>query len=283
MSASQTPLPHKDVRRPRLAAPWTFLLLTLGWSWLWQFPVAFAGWEGSTPPAIAVRIIGGVGPALFGLGLLYLAHGESDRRDYWRRLLDVRRIGAAWWLAILLLKPTLELLAAAGDLLTGGSGLGLAAAATILEDPLQLVPLAIFILFFGPLPEELGWRGYGLDRLQTRYNPAAASLLLGLVWALWHLPLCVMAGTPQAEFGLLTWPFFRYMLQVVASAFVHTWVFNHTGRSTLAAVLLHFSGNAAGELFSLSANGENLLILLQLAVAGAIAIGQLRGNRSPQT
>ncbi|MFC3119890.1 type II CAAX prenyl endopeptidase Rce1 family protein [Jhaorihella thermophila] len=63
-----------------------------------------------------------------------------------------------------------------------------------------LLGLAVFLFVFGPLPEEIGWRGYGLDALLTAVSPLAAAGLLGLVWAAWHLPLFAVPGYYD-EFG----------------------------------------------------------------------------------
>lgn len=78
------------------------------------------------------------------------------------------------------------------------------------------VAASVFWLFFGPAPEELGWRGYALDGLQARMNALFASLILGVVWSLWHLPLFFIKGTWQAEqVGLGTQRFWLFMLIVI--------------------------------------------------------------------
>ena len=73
----------------------------------------------------------------------------------------------------------------------------------LLMGRLFLAQLGSFLplLIIGPLSEEIGWRGYALERLQTRWNALTSSLIVGLVWALWHLPLFMMVGTSQYEFG----------------------------------------------------------------------------------
>ena len=66
------------------------------------------------------------------------------------------------------------------------------------------------LLIIGPLSEEIGWRGYALERLQTRWNALTSSLIVGLVWALWHLPLFMMVGTSQHELGI---PFIGFLIE----------------------------------------------------------------------
>jgi membrane protease YdiL (CAAX protease family) len=121
-----------------------------------------------------------------------------------------------------------------------------------------------FILLFGPLPEEIGWRGYALDRLQarcgasspstglgqrwSRWNALAAGLLLGAAWGVWHIPLFFMPGyygdaLPQPA---------EFMFAILMTSVLITWIYNNTRRSVLAAVLYHFMVNFTGELLPTS-------------------------------
>ena len=116
---------------------------------------------------------------------------------------------------------------------------------------MEILPFAIFILIFGPLPEELGWRGYALDGLQARYNALISSLILGLIWALWHVPLFFMNGTWQHDkLGFATVDFWTFVFGTVIISILFTWIYNNTNRSTLSAILFHFVINFSGELFS---------------------------------
>jgi len=84
---------------------------------------------------------------------------------------------------ILLFVPLLTASAVLLDILAGGRGGHLSAAAVFLDQPLSTLPFAMFTLFFGPVPEELGWHGYALDRLQVRWSALISSIVLGIVWA----------------------------------------------------------------------------------------------------
>jgi uncharacterized protein len=77
----------------------------------------------------------------------------------------------------------------------------------VLAQPLSILFLLPVGLISGPIPEELGWRGSALDRLQARMRPLAASMALGLSWSLWHLPLFWISGTTQAGLGSNTLDF----------------------------------------------------------------------------
>jgi membrane protease YdiL (CAAX protease family) len=103
------------------------------------------------------------------------------------------------------------------------------------------------LLIIGPLSEEIGWRGYALERLQTRWSALTSSLIVGLVWALWHLPLFMMVGTSQHESGVL---FIGFLMKLMASAILYTWLYNNTKQSLWSAILLHWLYTYAAQVVS---------------------------------
>lgn len=94
----------------------------------------------------------------------------------------------------MLFYPVNTLLAALVDIIQGGWGIAPEGISQLL-----ILPMLIFWLFFGPVPEEPGWRGYALDGLQSRHSALVSSLIVGIVWLAWHLPLFFIEGTWQAE------------------------------------------------------------------------------------
>ena len=101
--------------------------------------------------------------------------------------------------------------------------------------------LIIFALIFStPVQagEELGWRGYALPRMAERMGLRAASILLGVIWALWHLPLFFVYGADTYH-----QPFFLYTLQVTAISVAMAWLYARTGGSLLLTMLLHAAVN----------------------------------------
>jgi len=194
---------------------------------------------------------------------------------------DFRRIPLRWYGVIFLTVPAITALAALVDRLLGGQGLRLEAAARFLEQPLQVLPFALFILLFGPLPEEIGWRGYALDRLQARrcpefieaWNALASSLILGVAWAVWHLPQFFVRGTYQHGLGFGSPSFWMFMLGgTTVSSILYTWIYNNTGRGTLSAILFHFVQNFTGELFELSVRAELYSFLLTIVAAMLVVL-----------
>jgi uncharacterized protein len=110
--------------------------------------------------------------------------------------------------------------------------------------PLMLAgPIFIVIFLTQALPEEYGWRGFALDRLQSRWNALTASLILGFLWGLWHLPLHFMVGTTQEII-----PVVEFILKQMVGAIFYTWIFNNTNRNVFLVILLHSIWNVFGGL-----------------------------------
>jgi membrane protease YdiL (CAAX protease family) len=169
------------------------------------------------------------------------------------------------------------LAAATGD---DGAPAGVAARmAPYVAAPWMLMPFLLRVLIYGPVPEELGWRGYALDRLQARYSALSAALILGTIWAAWHLPLFFIDGMdPHHSAGVGSRWFWLFMLQVVALSVVYSRVFNGTRRSTLAAILLHVMNNVSAELMNATAATNLYATLLWVGAAAVIAVSWRPGR-----
>lgn len=178
--------------------------------------------------AITLYIVGGFVPTLLAIILTWKKGGVSGLRMLGRRILQFK-LGWHWYLFIFLI----VIIGTAGQL-TINKLLG-----NTFNGHLFLAQLGSFLplLFLGPLSEEIGWRGYALPRLQTRWNALTSSLILGLVWALWHLPLFLMVGTSQHELGL---PFIGFLISMIANSIFYTSLYNNTKQSLWSAILLHW-------------------------------------------
>jgi uncharacterized protein len=141
------------------------------------------------------------------------------------------RVGLGWYLFALVGFPMLFVLSLI--LLPGAlaSFQGLAPLA-----PLLLLFFSVYVFFLGPLGEEPGWRGFALPRLQSLHGPLVGSLILGPLWALWHLPLFFTPWNVLTTLNLVV-----FVLATTCLAIIYTWVFNNTKGSVLIAILLHWS------------------------------------------
>jgi membrane protease YdiL (CAAX protease family) len=222
-------------------------------------------------------------PLLVAVALLYRHGDPAARRDYWMRVIDLRRLGLVWGGVSLFLPPLLVLCGVLLDRALGGDGAQPEAIARYAGRPLALIGYAAFLLPFGPLPEELAWRGYALDRLQARWQPFASSLILGALWTAWHLPLFAIASSYQHSLGVGSARFWLFMLDKVPLAVLMTWIYNATRRSTLSAVLFHYAVNLTGELFALTTRAEILHVVLLYLAAGIVSSRWLAMRRSGHT
>ncbi len=275
-------------RRPAIsphsppASLWLFFGAVFGWSWL--FWIVAAGLDASVqmPLGMALLLVGLLGPFLGGIGFACLTLSASGRREYWLRLIDPRRIGAKWYLVILLFVPVLMALAVAFDVLWAGGGavaLIKAKVMPFLAAPSTLVPFLLSIFIKGPLLEEPGWRGYALVQLQARWNALQSSLILGVIWALYHLPLFFMQGSFHHSWGAMSAWFWLFMAQVVCMTIVMTWIFNNTRRSTLGAILFHFVANIAATLGNVTPGTNFFATMLWISVTVLVTVAGLKKTK----
>jgi membrane protease YdiL (CAAX protease family) len=203
------------------------------------------------------------------LALVHLRESREVQRSFWARAFDPRRIRGPWWAAALLLHPAIVAIAFALDALLGGAVPTVSAQASTLAG---WIAFFFFVFWFGPLPEELGWRGFALDRLLVRTTALRASLVLGTAWALWHIPLFFVPGSFQAGIGFATTRFWSFLFSMVPLSVLMTWVYVNTRRSTLSAVLVHYTGNVCGALWPKTDRVAMLeALLLTLAAVAVVA------------
>lgn len=222
----------------REPSPWRFFLLATAFTWLFWVPDAL-GKRGVLPDTVWTNLgaVGAFGPLV---AALYLVHQESRGRgvrDLLMRGLD-HRFGGTWWAITLVFFPLLIGIAYAASI-----AVDRAVPRSDAEGLSWYLPLVFLSVMFtsGPLQEEFGWRGYALPRLLARHTPVVSSTIVGLVWALWHIPQFLVPPTRTGMFYVT--PFWSFVLTVTAAAIVFTWVAGHTHGSVLAAILLHTQMN----------------------------------------
>jgi membrane protease YdiL (CAAX protease family) len=229
-------------------SPWVFFGTTYALTWAWWLAAIVLGVSFDSAAGAGLLLLGLVGPGVAGVGFVSLVYGERGRADVWNRVRQVRRIGPRWFVVILLVPVAVTVVAAVAESVLGGSGVAWGEAVRgVGVDPLAMLP-TLFYATLPPLLEELGWRGYALDRLQMDWSAAGAGVILGAVWAVWHLPLFFVEGSFQhEEVGFATTGFWLFMVGIVALSVVTSWVYNNTSRSVLGAVALHGWVNAVSD------------------------------------
>jgi hypothetical protein len=99
-----------EILRARRVNPWRFFVLALALSWLFWIPLALAGGEPMAFPYVILMILGGLGPAMAEIILVFGLGNARQKQDYWQRVFDVRRISPGWLAVVLLTFPVLNAL-----------------------------------------------------------------------------------------------------------------------------------------------------------------------------
>lgn len=224
-----------------------FFLLAFAISWAFWVPVALAS-RGILPavidPALA-NLIGAFGPFFAAVITSLLFDGRSGLSRLFRRLL-VWRVGFVWSLFVLLWPAVVSVAKTGLHVIFGGTMPDFSTPPFLQAYPLPsemagVSPLAFLPIIFlqqsllgSSMGEEPGWRGYALPRLQAGLTPFVASVILGALWAVWHLPLSLTVGS-SAEGTFTIW----MVLNLIATSYLFAWIFNHTSGSLLPAIFFH--------------------------------------------
>jgi uncharacterized protein len=225
-----------------------FLVLTFMISWPTVFYVAAgrAGMLGHEPSILWMVLVAQFGPAYAALILVGIGGG---RRGIANLLSGIRKVRIGWGpgMVILLHFAGVLGLAIILHLLLGGEPLPLGN----VEWGRVFAVLggaAVIGMLFGGLSEEPGWRAYLLPRLQNRWSPLLASLVIGVIWGIWHLEPGIVAAGLQDGWSEFSWQWARYQSVMVPSAIalslMMTAIFNCTRGSLFAVMLLHSVHNA---------------------------------------
>ena len=176
-----------------------------------------------------------LGPFLAAFIMTGVTEGRAGIGRFLRRFV-LWRVGLGWYLFAFVGIPVIAVVSVVviPGVLESFEGLGALA-------PLSVLGVFVYVFFLGgALGEEPGWRGFALPRLQSMHGPLLGSLILGPLWALWHLPLFFTPWNELTAFNVVV-----FALATTCLAIMYTWVFNNTKGSVLIAILIHASFNAS--------------------------------------
>jgi membrane protease YdiL (CAAX protease family) len=251
-----------------------FFALTYAVMWACFIAVAALAIPASSPLGAVLLLLGAFAPGLVALWLTTRTEGREGTLALLDRLFDWR-VGARWYVFAFSYTVAIKLAVALIYRVATGAWprFGL--------EPWYLIPVAI--LLSAPLQagEEIGWRGYALPRLAARFGLARASLLLGLIWACWHLPQFFIR-----EADTYGQSFFVYVLQVTALSVAMAWLFGNTNGSLPPVMVLHSAVNnskdivpaavpGAANTFGLSASLVSWLSLALLWICAAYFLARM--------
>ncbi len=249
---------------------WLYFALTFAWSWLINIPRVLAALGVFALSPLFSTILGYVavfGPGVAAFSLTRIRSGRQGLSTLWKAgwKADFKRV---WWIPAVILMPvmgglTILIMNLAGQPIPWEYGL----------PPAMIVPIGLLIWLLGALPEEYGWRGYALPRLLEKSNALIASLILGAIWALWHLPLHFIPTTTQHAI-----PIWEYALQTIVLSILYTWIYQGSHGSILLAGIFHAAGNLTGAVLPYWATRTGRWISFSLLLVFALVI--IATNRS---
>ncbi len=257
-------------RRPLI----TFFFLAYAITWvLWGVMISLS-LDIKSPFGSVINALAIFGPTLAGIILTAILHGKQGLSELLGRLSPAST--GSRWIGIALLIPFLNINVA----LLIGIGMGSPAPSKLIGGvwllPLLLEALRIFFIG-GPLGEEIGWRGFALPRLlQGKTDAMKASLVLGLIWGIWHAPIYAVSGTGQndmlrsgASFLVL---FPAFVIWVMGLAVMFTWLYKNTKGNLLIAILFHTAVNTAAFFPSVIGSQSGVVPLLNAGLTWVVAI-----------
>jgi len=217
----------------KIKAIFPFILISFGLTWgiaslMLFFNDQFIAIFGEISTSNPLYILAVYAPAFAAFILVWRYYGLGGIGSFLRRL-TLWRMSLSWWLFLVFGIPPLFYLASA---ITG-----------TISDPFpyspwhSVIPALLLMLVLGPV-EEFGWRGLALPLLQRRFTPFGASVIIGIIWGIWHLPAFLIGGTPQSE-----WVFIPFFIAAIALSIIMTAIFNASKGSILTAALFHFQLN----------------------------------------
>jgi membrane protease YdiL (CAAX protease family) len=234
MSLTRVDRAGRDPATPRIKSPQAYVVLTFVLSI--PFWLVGAVTKLQILPSLPVSSLMAVCPLIAAAILVYRENGRAGVLELLKRSFDFKRVrDTIWYVPTILLMPGIMI----------GSYIALRLMGVHLPDPQFSFTtiLVLFVVFFiAAIGEEVGWSGYAIDPLQDRYGALAGALLLGGVWAVWHI--IPLLSVPRSLAWIAWWS-----LGTVASRAIITWLYNNTGRSVFIAILFHAMINVTYLLF----------------------------------
>ena len=248
-----------------------FFILTFALAWAMWLPAALIKLSGGTS-ILGPDKVGSFArwaPGIAAIIITAFLTGKQGSRDLFR-LLKIWKVPIGWFLFVLLFQPALLFISKWIDLslLDRSYEVISPLSTTDIEAPFIFIAIgAIISAIPGAFMEELGWRGFALPMLQGKNNALVASIILGLIWGLWHVPaIMYLEGTD-------IWNIVWAVLNTISVTILFTWIFNNTKGSLLLVTLFHVSIEYSKYFFGAIPSGTADIVTWLVAVIVLIFTG----------
>jgi uncharacterized protein len=252
--------------------PLRYFSITFSATFILWFIGAYLSFQEDANGSHMVFLLAGLAaPFLISLVMIF-GSGRSDlKKDFISRLIDPRRIRMKTLPAFIFIMP-LSVAASIVVSLLFGESLSQFQFAEGFSFSSGFVPVLLLLVLAATF-EELGWRGYAFDSLQSRYNFFIASLVFSVLWSSWHFPLIFVKDSYQYEiFNENFWFGLNFFASIIPMGIIISWICIKNGKSVLAAIVFHFIINMSQEALNISSPTKCIqTVVLVLAAAAIIA------------
>lgn len=253
--------------------PYRYFIITFITTYVLWLAGAHVSWlENANGRHMLLLLPGLLAPFLISVYMIFRSGDPELRQEFTSRLFSIRRINIKMLPVLILMMPVVMLASIALSIPLGES-----------VDQFQLaegfsfttgfVPV-LLLLLMAAIFEELGWRGYAFDSLQSRFNYLTASVIFSVLWSLWHLPLIWVKDSYQnAILQENPWFCLNFFLSIIPMGILISWICAKNRKSVIAAILFHFLINMSQEMLEVTQITKvvetGVLTLLTLVVIAA--------------
>lgn len=221
---------------------------------------------------MVLMLLGLMTPFIISLLMIFRSSRSDLKREFFNRLINPRLIRVKLLPVFFLVLPCSVLASIGISLLFGGS-ISQFQLASGFSFSTGFVPVLLLLLLAATF-EELGWRGYAFDSLQSRYTNFKASIVFSILWSFWHLPLIAVKNSYQYEiFSQNIWFGVNFFVSIVPMGIIISWICIRNNKSVLAAILFHFIVNLSQEVLAITQVTKCIETGVLTVVAAAIIVG----------
>lgn len=247
--------------------PIKFYLIAFALTWLfWIFAIIFK----DSTFALLLMFLGLIMPPIVAVAFVFLSKNKMLKKDFKRKIIGFYRLKPKYILLAILSFAIVVLLSISTSVLFGGSTSQFA----FTDFSFSIAgSSALLTILLASIIEELGWRGYGEDAIGSKFSWFKETIIFGVIWGLWHIPLFFMPGTYHFTLSELgTMYIINFFISAIPVNFLQTWVYVKNNRSMFATMLLHLFLNIGQERIAMTPETKCIETIFLILVAVIIVL-----------
>lgn len=250
--------------------PLYYYLATFVTTFILWFAGAYVSFQEEISQLFMLLMVPGLmAPFLISVAIIWTSKNHELKTDFIRRLINPRLIRLKMLPVVFLLMPLSVLVSILISILLGES-ISQMQLSEGFSFSSGFIPVLLLLLLAATF-EELGWRGYAFDSLQSRYNYLSASILFSVLWSLWHFPLIFVNGSYQYEICQQSiWYGVNFFVSIIPMGVIISWICLKNGKSVMVAIVFHFVINMSQEMLEMTQTTKCIQTVVLIVVAAMI-------------